>query len=347
MTHPFLKNNLSIAIYGGVWLLAGLLHFSWFYFQIHLPFEHSLFDAIIFNLVFALLGLAIWPLTFYNRPDKTDPWSVFMTQLISAAILVTVWILTITFVTNKVADLYPAKILHVSATTERIGVGLMYYMLLFLVSYFIIIFRENKEKKLNEEKLKRIIRESELNILKAQINPHFLFNSLNSVNYLIASDPDRASEMLAQLSDYLRYSLRKGDEGLVSFKDEMKNCERFLAIEKLRFGDKMILDESIEKACMDVNVPLMILQPLYENAIKHGVYESLAPILISTNARIKNSRMEIIISNTFDPDSLPRKGAGVGLRNVSDRLSLTFGQKGLLRTAKEDNRFTAVVTIPL
>lgn len=347
MAHPFLKNNISIAIYAGVWFLAGLLHFSWFYFQIHLPFEHSLFDAIIFNLVFALLGLSVWPLTFYNRPDKNDPWSVFMTQLVSASILITVWILTITFITNKVAEMYPAKILHVSATTERIGIGVMYYMLLFLVSYFILIYKENKEKKVNEEKLKRIIRESELNILKAQINPHFLFNSLNSVNYLIASDPDKASEMLALLSDYLRYSLRKGDEGLVPFCDEISNCERFLAIEKLRFGEKMILDEAIDKECCNVNVPVMILQPLFENAIKHGVYESLDPIHISTNASIKNGHMDVIISNTFDPDALPRKGAGVGLQNVSDRLSLTFGQKGLLRTAKEDNRFTAVVTIPL
>lgn len=347
MGHPFLKNNYSITIYAGVWFLAGLLHFSWFYFQIHLPFEHSLFDAFIFNGVFAGLGLAVWPLTFYNRPDKTDPWSVFMTQMISAVILVTVWIFTITFITNKVAEFYPAKILHVSATTERIGIGVLYYMLLFLVSYFIIIYRENKEKKLNEEKLIRIIRESELNILKAQINPHFLFNSLNSVNYLIDIDQGRASEMLAQLSDYLRYSLRKGDEGLVPFCDEMSNCERFLSIEKLRFGDKMILDESINEACCNVNVPVMILQPLFENAVKHGVYESLDPIHISTHASIKNGHMEVIISNTFDPDSLPRKGAGVGLKNVSDRLSLTFGQKGLLRTAKEENRFTAVVTIPL
>lgn len=347
MTHPFLKSKYSIGIYASVWLLAGLLHFSWFYLQIRLPFEHSLFDAVIFNLVFAFLGLIVWPLTYYNRPDKNDLWSVFMTQLVGAGIIVTMWILTITWITNMVADKFPAKVLHVWATTERIGIGVMYYVLLFLVSYFIIIYSENKEKKLNEEKLKRIIRESELSILKAQINPHFLFNSLNSVNYLIGSDPDRASLMLAELSDYLRYSLRKGDVGLVPFRDEIANCERFLAIEKLRFGDKMLVVESIEEQCQNVPVPLMVLQPLYENAIKHGVYESLDPIHISTHASIKNGLMEIVICNTFDSEGMTRKGAGVGLNNVSDRLSLTYGQKGLLKTAKEENRFTAIVTIPL
>ncbi|MFB6320427.1 sensor histidine kinase [Saccharicrinis sp. FJH54] len=347
MGHPFLNNRINRIIYFGVWIVVGIIHLLWLYFETHYPIQHATVDAAASTVIFSVLGLLVWPLTVYNRPGKADAWSVASSQILGATIVVGIWIFSTTYIINLFAKFYPAKVFKTYITTEQIAIGLSYYIVLFGTCYLILIYRENREKKLNEEKMQRLVRESELNALKAQINPHFLFNSLNSVNYLIGYDPERASNMLAKLSDYLRYSLRKGDEGLVTFCDELENCRKFLDMEHLRFGDKMVLQEDIDEAVCDVKVPLMILQPIYENAIKHGVYESLDPVTIKTVAQFKNNMLYIEICNTFDPEAVPRKGEGVGLQNVSDRLELVFNEKGLLKTVKEKNTFKAVITIPI
>ncbi|MFC0876795.1 sensor histidine kinase [Saccharicrinis sp. FJH2] len=347
MGHPFLNSRINTIIYFGVWIIVGFIHLLWLYFETHYPIQHATVDAVASTVIFSFLGLLVWPLTVYNRPGKADSWSVASSQILGATIVVGIWIFSTTYIINLFATIYPAKVFKTYITTEQVAIGLSYYLVLFGTCYLILIYRENREKKLNEEKMQRLVRESELNALKAQINPHFLFNSLNSVNYLIGYDPERASNMLAKLSDYLRYSLRRGDEGLVTFCDELENCRKFLDMEHLRFGDKMIMEEEIDEAVCDVKVPLMILQPIYENAIKHGVYESLDPVVIKTVAQFKNNMLYIEICNTFDPEAVPRKGEGVGLQNVSDRLELVFNEKGLLKTIKEKNTFKAVITIPI
>lgn len=347
MGHPFLNNRINRVIYFGVWIIVGTIHFLWLYFESHYPIQHATVDAVVSTVIFAILGLLVWPLTTYNRPGKADVWSVASSQIIGATIVVGIWIFTSTFIINLFAGYFPAKVFKTYITTEQIAIGVSYYFVLFGACFLVLIYRENREKKLNEERMQRLIRESELNALKAQINPHFLFNSLNSVNYLIGYDPERASNMLAKLSDYLRYSLRKGDAGLVSFCDELDNCRKFLEMEHLRFGDKMIMEEDIDDAACDIKVPLMILQPIYENAIKHGVYESLDPIIIKTYVGFEQSMLHIEICNTFDPEAVPRKGEGVGLKNVSDRLELVYNERGLLKTIKEKNTFKAIINIPI
>lgn len=347
MGNPFLSNRSSLLIYFGVWLFLGFVQFIWLYLESHYPIQHATVDSITSTVLFAILGILVWPLTVYNRPGKADVWNVISSQIIGATFIVGIWLFTSTYIINVFSKIYPAKVFKTYITTEQIAIGLSYYILLFGTCYVILIYKENREKKLNEERMQRLVRESELNALKAQINPHFLFNSLNSVNYLIGFDPERASNMLAKLSDYLRYSLRKGDDGLVSFCDELSNCRKFLDMEKLRFGDKMILNEKIDDAACDVKVPLMILQPIFENAIKHGVYESLDPVIIDTVAELRNNMLFIEICNTFDSEAVPRKGEGVGLKNVSDRLELVYNEKGLLKTVKEKSKFKAIITIPI
>jgi two-component system, LytTR family, sensor kinase len=347
MNNPFLGNRNSIAIYLGSWIAAGIFHFLWLSLESHYPTEHAVVESITSTLIFMCLGLLVWPLTKYNQPGKADIWGTISSQILGIALVVGAWLLSVTWVLNFFAGFYPGKILRSYITTQQFAHGVSYYVLLFLACYFYLLYIESREKKVNEERMKRLVRESELNMLKAQINPHFLFNSLNSVNYLIGYDPEKASSMLAKLSDYLRYSLRKGDSGLVSFCDELNNCRRFLDIEKMRFGDKMVIIEDIDDENCNVKVPLMILQPLFENAIKHGVYESLEPVTIESKAKVANNMLVIEICNTFDPEAIPRKGEGVGLQNVSDRLELIYGQRGLFKTHKENGRFKATVNIPI
>ena len=183
-------------------------------------------------------------------------------------------------------------------------------------------------------------------MLRSQINPHFLFNSLNSVSSLTITDPEKARDMVIKLSEFMRYALSKKDEQPVSLRSELENLRLYLDIEKVRFGDKLSTEEYIDENCFEIKMPVLLLQPLYENAIKHGVYECTESVRITTVAKIINGHVEIIISNNYDTTPSSRKGTGTGLLNVARRLELFYGNKASIRTTKENGIYTVTLYIP-
>jgi LytS/YehU family sensor histidine kinase len=214
-----------------------------------------------------------------------------------------------------------------------------------LAYYLFISIASLSEKNVKEAKLESLVKETELKMLQSQINPHFLFNSLNSISSLTVSDPEKARIMVIKLSDFMRYALARKDE-LVSFKSELDNLRLYLDIEKVRFGDRLIIEEQIEESCLNAMIPAMALQPLYENAVKHGVYESSESVVIKTTAKLDDGFLKIEISNNYDLNSTPRKGAGIGLANVSRRLELFYSSKNIMTCSKENGIFTVAMTIP-
>jgi len=144
----------------------------------------------------------------------------------------------------------------------------------------------------------------------------------------------------------MRYALSRKDELPVSLRNELENLRLYLDIEKVRFGDKLTTEEIIENACLDFKIPVMLLQPLYENAVKHGVYESTESVKITTRAKIIDGYFEIIISNDYDPIPSLKRGTGTGLLNVSRRLELFYGNKASIKTLKENGIYTATLYIP-
>ena len=183
-------------------------------------------------------------------------------------------------------------------------------------------------------------------MLKSQINPHFLFNSLSSISSLTITDPGKAQEMVVKLSEFLRYSVSSNINTFTTLEKEMQNIHRYLEIEKIRFGDKLVFEFTMEPGFSTRNVPVMILQPLYENAIKHGVYESTEPVKVITDCKTFTDYFEIRISNDFDPSAPARKGAGIGLKNIRERLKLMYRNDSLLKTFVLNNVFRVVLTIP-
>jgi LytS/YehU family sensor histidine kinase len=190
-------------------------------------------------------------------------------------------------------------------------------------------------------------RKSELNALQAQINPHFLFNSLNSISSLTITDPEKARDMVIGLSDFMRYALSRKDEQPVTLQSELENLRLYLDIEKVRFGNRLSIEEHIDPGCLSAKIPVMLLQPLYENAIKHGVYESIEKVTIITSVSVSNGYIEMIISNNFDPEAAKVKGTGTGLLNLSRRLELLYGEKAIMKTEKQNNIFTIKIYIPI
>jgi len=189
-------------------------------------------------------------------------------------------------------------------------------------------------------------REAELQKLQLQLQPHFLFNSLNSINALIMVAPDQARQMVQQLSDFLRLTLKRADEPWVSVTQELEYLETYLAIEKVRFGHRLEVILNIDKLCNDWSIPTLVLQPLLENAIKFGLYGTTGKISIVVEAKVRANQLEISISNPFDSDMQPTAGSGFGLNGLKRRLYLIYARNDLVRTSVLDNKFMVDLIIP-
>jgi LytS/YehU family sensor histidine kinase len=200
---------------------------------------------------------------------------------------------------------------------------------------------------LKEAELNALVKDAELRSLKYQINPHFIFNSLNSISSLTLSNPTRAQEMTIKLSSFLRGTLSKNEKQKNKLSEEINNAKLYLEIEKIRFEDKLEFTEEIGEECGSIEVPSMILQPLFENAVKHGVYESTEKINIILRCKHENEYIRITVENNFDPDAIPKKGAGIGIKNIQNRLKLIYNQDNLVKVEKGSTTFKVNIFIPV
>src|SRR5262249_42091949 len=154
-----------------------------------------------------------------------------------------------------------------------------------------------------------------------QLHPHFLFNSLNSISALTGREPEAARRMCQLLGDFLRTSLALGARERVTFGEELELASRYLAIEQVRFGSRLGIERRIEPAAERCLVPPLLIQPLIENAVKHGVADRVEGGTIEIVAARRGTRLEITIENPRDPEAPPRRGQGLGLENVRQRLA--------------------------
>lgn len=204
--------------------------------------------------------------------------------------------------------------------------------------------QENRQRKNDAEKLSK---EAELYKLRQQLQPHFLFNSLNSISALIGSDPSQARKMIHQLSDFLRTTLRKDEEQWVKVEEELQSLELYLEIEKVRFGHRLSTSIMKDEKSMQMLIPPMLLQPIVENAIKFGLYDTTDAVTIYISVLNENDSLKVIVRNPFDPDTAsPRHGTGFGLNSVKRRLYLLFARTDLVATSAMDQVFTTTINIP-
>lgn len=197
-----------------------------------------------------------------------------------------------------------------------------------------------------DDDLREMAKDAELHKLYQQLQPHFLFNSLNSITTLIDSRPQQAKNMTQNLSDFLRGSLRKVDTEHIPFQDEMAHLSIYLTLEKVRFGDRLQTELEISKNTAEAFIPPLLLQPLIENAIKFGLYGTLGQVVIRLNIKCSDHFLSITISNPYDADIQPPKGTGFGLKSVKRRLYLIFGRQDLLQTFSQEESFITQLKIP-
>lgn len=207
-------------------------------------------------------------------------------------------------------------------------------------------WREVAEAQARETDTRLLAREAELHKLQLQLQPHFLFNSLNSINALIQLKPDQAREMVQQLSDFLRLTISRADEPWITFAQELEYLKTYLAIEKVRFGYRLEINIQTDNALNDFNIPTLVLQPLLENAIKFGLYGTTGKIIIQLIAKQTDNGMQVEITNPFDADMQPSTGSGFGLSGLQRRLYLLYARNDLMQTQRTPEMFTVNLIIP-
>jgi len=347
MINPITGNRVYFLAYTLVWIMFTLIQTGVEFFVFNTSFEFGFTASVVFNFLFFILGIAMWfPVRYMSFSEKRIL-AGLLNHFVLGVVMLLLWIFSGYYILKFFfgGDLSALGFLD-SSMPYRAVIGSLIFILMIML-YYLMVYSENLKQKINNEaSLKTLIREAELSALKAQINPHFLFNSLNSVSSLTMRDPARARKMIIELSEFLRYSLKHKEKEVTSLEDEIQNITRYLEIEKIRFEGRLIFEKDIPDDCRSLRLPNMILQPLFENAIKHGVYESLEPVTIRMECAFNSGYLVITISNNYDAENVPRTGAGIGLKNISSRLKLIYGGDDLLSISGNEGIFSVKLRIP-
>lgn len=348
MRNPFLINRTYTFTYIVAWILVAGIHATVLWLASGQVLLVAISDSLIFNVLFAGIALGLWYSIRYYDFNKAGFLDRLMNHLLIALIVLGVWLGAGYLILNAIWPDHTDYHGFLNDSLPWRGIsGLFFYFLIILIYYLYMNSEDRKARISKESSLRLQVKEAEIERLKAQINPHFLFNSLNSVSSLIISKPEQAREMLVRLSGFLRYSLENRHNNLTSLEAELENIRYYLDIEKVRFGERLQFDFMIPGECLKMTIPHMILQPLVENSIKHGVYESTEPVKIELKAFCRQKDILMLeISNDFDPEVPPRKGKGIGLINTKNRLYLAYNCDNCLTVERTENRFTIKLTIP-
>jgi two-component system, LytTR family, sensor kinase len=345
MNHPLFRNKALLIWYFLFWIMLSVVQFFLELRIFEISISISLVDVLISNILFSILGLGVWYVVIGVNTDYRSKLYIITYHGFALLIIVSFWL----FVSSQIVfalfddDLiegYAGKLLM-----SKAGLGALFYVLIAVFFYTYFYYERLKEKSVEEDRLKNLVTETQLNALKSQINPHFLFNSLNSVSYLTMTEPAKAQDMVIKLSTFLRYSLKHNENQLVFVSQEIDHIKLYLEIEKVRFGDKLEAVFEVND-CHQCKLPNMLLQPIYENAIKYGVYETTSQVVIHTKIEKSENLMIYSVSNNYDPDIVVKKGEGIGLLNIRKRLGLVYGDSTLLQVKSENQIFTVTLKIP-
>ena len=307
-----------------------------------LSWESGFIDSIVSNLLLVLASLMLINTFKYYLPRK-ERYGYILGMCGTTSV---VWL----FITRAVLLLILPenyKSFYSDSVYLRLAFGFLILGLMSLLSVLWYTLKDQQQNESRKQEAEKLAKEAELYKLRQQLHPHFLFNSLNSINALIGSRPEEARQMIHQLSDFLRGILRKEENQWVSLNEELQHLQLYLDIEKVRFGHRLTTSIDADEKIREMKIPAMLLQPVVENAIKFGLYDTTETINISIEAVKENDQLILTVQNPFDPTtSLPQKGTGFGLTSVKRRLYLLFARTDLLETSAKDHLFITSIKVP-
>ncbi|MGC1685629.1 MAG: histidine kinase [Candidatus Acidiferrales bacterium] len=347
--HPIFNQSRRLALYFAVWIpLVALLAYL-MAVTAGMTARESLLMSFPLCLFYACVCLAAWYSCRATPYDRTPVPRFILTHVAGAVIASAIWIaaaksLGRVFASTGISPGLDSRLPRV--VPLLMGMGVLLYLLSVNFYYVLIAVQTSQEAETRLMEASALAREAELRALKAQVNPHFLFNSLNSISTLAGSDPPKAREMCILLGDFLRRTLGLGEKSSISLDEEMSLIRAFLAVEKIRFGSRVNLEEDIDKEALGVQVPPLLLQPLVENAVAHGIANLVEGGLIRLGAHCRDGRLSIVVENPFDPDAPRRRRNGVGLANVRQRLAARYGELSRFDVTQQGDSFRVTLALP-
>lgn len=320
------------------WFLGCFLLLRWYGIKV----EFALADSLLFALTF-FAGVSVLDRIFgFYIPKGGSNWLLLLLPLVLSVFGIALHFCSLTFFFENPEFLeFQESILPV-----RWIILWITFTLVTLIALVVAKLELQEEFQSREIMMKDLSKEAELAQLRQQLQPHFLFNSLNSISALVMSKPEKAREMVIQLSDFLRGTIRKDSKDLISLQDELAYLRLYLEIEKVRFGHRLEVEFNIVEESQNLLVPQLLIQPLLENAIKHGLYGVMDTVKILFESSVESGYLKVKIENPFDPKHAAPTGEGFGLSSVERRLFLLYGRKDLLGTEKINKTFRVILKIP-
>lgn len=338
--HPLFKSSSGILAYIAAWIPLGAMLCFMVGTVGHLKWNESVGLAIPTTLVLALVCLSPWYLCRSLPLKRTPRWKLVTHHAVAAMCASGLVLAIVPVFVTTIDRVHPGfETRFQPARPVLAGLCFLFYLLSIALHYVLQAVETSRQAEL-------LSREAELKALKAQINPHFLFNSLNSISALTSIDPSKARNMCIRLSDFLRNSLRLGERTSIPFGEELALTGNYLDVEQIRFGQRLHVRQDFEPACSNCQVPPLLLQPLVENAIKHGIATLSEGGEISMTARVERDLLRFVVENPFDPEAPSQGKSGFGLVNVRNRLIARYGNTARLDIQIADFRYRVVLSLP-
>ena len=346
--HPILGDQLRFRLHLTAWSLAGVLLGLLVKVLIGVPWTSALVFSVPMGLVAAPVSLSAWYLCRAMPLARTSALRIGVSAAGAALVTASLWSALGRFWWQLLAGSgFELPLGHmVELFTLLLGVGGIGYLLAVTVHYVLQASEESALAGRRALESQIAQRDAELRALRAQVDPHFLFNSLNSVIGLMAVDRDAARVMCLRLAEFLRDSLTLGSETRIALGREAALASQYLTVEQVRFGPRLAVTMHIAPEVAEVAVPPLIIQPLVENAVRHGIATLLDGGEVRIDASLAGPRVLIVITNPYDPE-VRRRGTGFGMDIVRRRLAVTFGQQAALTAEAQEGTYRVSITIPI
>lgn len=348
MLPSYLKGPISILAIGVIWIPIVFCVGSLFYSFSGASFMVTFWivtPLLYFNLFFVLSS---WYVCKSLPLDTKNLANILLRHFISAISMVSIWLLISYGYTAALNYFYP-QLFFSSYFQNSIylfsGVGFFLYFLGVLFHYTVLVQQQAQETEQRLSQIELSAKEAQLRVLHTSINPHFLFNSLTALSTLTVKNPDQARKMCIQLSEFLRYNLRYEQKHFTTIREELENINNYLAIEQIRLGEHMIIDMDVDKNVHSVKTIPFLLLPLVENAVKHGIQQSLTGGTLHFQIQPHEQYLRIRVRNPIE-EQMSVDGMGMGLKTLKKRLAAEYGNQFRLKIDHDDSMFKVDLKIP-
>lgn len=341
--HPLIGDPKRLVLYLLAWVQIAVLLALLVAEPGSVTWQAAVLLALPPTLVYGFVCLAAW------YPARALPLrakriaGIVVAHFVAAAVLSSIWL----FLLRAWAALLDKSAAIEARSITFFAVGTLLYLLATLFHYLLIAAEDARRVEKREMEVKMLAREAELKALKAQLDPHFLFNSLNSISALCGSNPASARTLTTLLAEYLRKSLRIGNAESITLSEELELASSYLAVERIRFGPRLEFVQNVDERVRAYRVPPLLLQPLVENAVTHGIGQLLEGGVVQIDATRDGEHVHISVENRCDPDRPSSEGHGIGLANTRRRVQTFYGSNAKIDVVAEPERFRVSLMLPM